>query len=624
MAAPQQTVFRTGVEYVELDVVVTDKNDRPVKDLTKADFEIVEKGRAQAVANFEVISIPATRRPIADVKNVLPSIDVVSNAHPPIARQWVLVIDDLHIIEQHVVHTKRVVQDFIEQLPPEDQVAVVFVGRSDLSQDFTSDQGALMRTVNRIKDSLGFAPDPTDDKAPPERHLDGRSTIDVLKNIVKALTRSTYPRKALVYMSEGMTYEFMPGPDDKGDIFDQLLELFDAARRSGVPVYTLDPRGLPDCSAYRGPCGDPPNDGNIKRQQIQLRTIAENTGGRAFVNNADMPRAVRELIEDNSTFYLLGYYPEPLVRDGKFHDVDVRIKGRNDLRVRARAGYMSPKPSKATAEDAKLTLEDALSAALPVPALQLRAAAAPVAIGEKGMKTLVTLEVQYPQQPAGKIDDTLLFGIVALDHDGKIKSQMRGNYKYSATVKNGQDVIYAVNATIDLPNQPLTLRVAVSSQLLDRAASIHLPVEPINPSRDTLQFGSILLGYAGPTRQTSVPPGALKGLAPIQPTMARVFSPSDTLQIFAPLFWRTTGGLAVPPSASVVVRVLSEGKMVRQSRVDVTAEPTNSPRISRSVRGELLGALSLRQLVPGGYVLELTGTLTNGSVARKELAFEIR
>ncbi len=316
-----------------------------------------------------------------------------------------------------------------------------------------------------------------------------------------------------------------------------------------------------------------------------MRTIAENTGGRAFVNMSDVPRAVRELVEDNNSFYLLGYYPEPLVHDGKFHDVDVKIKGRPGLKVRARSGY-----------------------------------AAPVAIGEKGMKTAVTLEVTYPALAHEKFEDTLLLGIVAIDHDAKVKATARGSYKYSATPKESMDVSYTINAMIDLPANPLTLRIAVASTALDRAASIHVPVEVINPNRDTLQFGSIVLGFAGPPHQTAVPPGALKGFVPVQPTMARVFSAKDTLEIYAPMFWRATD----EASAIVTVAVRSEGQIVRQNRVDVTSLPAMTTILSRGRRGAFEDTLPLAQLVPGAYTLELVGHLTTGSTARREVAFEVR
>ena len=119
------------------------------------------------------------------------------------------------------------------------------------------------------------------------------------------------------------------------------------------------------------------------------------------------------------------------------------MKGRPDLKIRARAGYTAPQAGEGHARPMRsMTLEDALGAALPVAGFQLRAAAAPVAVGDKGMTTAVTLEVTYPPLPPVKFDDTLQFGIVALDHDGKIKASMRGSYQYSATPKDGQDVSY--------------------------------------------------------------------------------------------------------------------------------------------------------------------------------------
>jgi VWFA-related protein len=634
LTARQTPTFRTSVEYVELDAVVTDKQDRPIKELKKEDFEIVEHGRSQTIANFQAIVIPSVRRAVIDAKTALPSIDVVSNSHPTIARQWVMVIDDLHIMATHIVHTQRVVREFLEQIPESDQVAIVFVGRSDLSQDFTSDLGAQIRTVARIKDAVGFAPDIFDYIQPPlkapsaERRHNERSTLDVIQNVGRSLIRSTYPRKALVFISEGSTFELPPrdlNDLDARDVFDQQVLMLKDVERSGVPVYTVDPRGPIDCSSSYGDCaGDPSLSLNAKNQNTQLRTIAENTGGRAFVGASDMPRAIRELIEDNSAFYLLGYYPDPIARDGKFHDVDVRVKGHPDYKVRARAGYTAPKPAKATAEETKVTLEDALSSPLPMPGLELRAAAAPVAIGEKGMKTAVTLEVRYPTQPAGKIDDNLSFGIIALDHDGKIKASMRGSYKYSATIKNGQEVVYAINAMVDLPAQPLTLRVAVASPLLDRAASIHVPVEVINPNRDTLQFGSVLLGFAGAPRETAVPAGALKGLVPIQPTMDRVFAESDTLQMFAPLFWRDRGSMPGTQSAFVNVVIRKGSAAVRDTRADLSGEPTGNFTATHALTAQLKGSVPLRGLPPGSYVLELTARLPIGSATKKEIAFEIR
>jgi hypothetical protein len=74
--APAQAppTFAVGTSAVAIDVVVRDKKGRLVKDLTAADFEIVEDGAKQQVESFTVVARrreaprgrrPATRRPSA-------------------------------------------------------------------------------------------------------------------------------------------------------------------------------------------------------------------------------------------------------------------------------------------------------------------------------------------------------------------------------------------------------------------------------------------------------------------------------------------------------------------------------------------------------------------------------
>jgi hypothetical protein len=45
-------VFRSGIELIEVDAIVTDRDGNPVRDLTAADFEIFEDGRPQAIQTF--------------------------------------------------------------------------------------------------------------------------------------------------------------------------------------------------------------------------------------------------------------------------------------------------------------------------------------------------------------------------------------------------------------------------------------------------------------------------------------------------------------------------------------------------------------------------------------------
>lgn len=675
-------VFKSSVEYVRLDVVVTDKQDRPVGGLTKDDFLVSESGRLQSVATFEAVTIPTVRREISDARSTTPSIDVVSNSAPPLGRQWVMVIDDLHIIEYQERKLRAMVTEFLQRIPTDDQVAIVFVGRSDLSQGFTNDLGAQMRTVNRLRESLGQAYDAnnsngmnpgsggggaaksrslpttnlnalidslgaTIDSNQSERHRYGQATIDVLNNVSRTLANSRYPRKAMVYVSEGPTYDlngaFSNNEFDLNreaeftrDYFSEMDKAFAIARKAGVPVYTIDPRGTIDATATRGMAAarTPPG---IQAQANNMRTIAENTGGLAFVGVSDMPRAVEALIHDNDIYYLVGFYPEPLVRDGKFHDVDVKIKGRDDVRVRARAGYSAPAAVVVPPLDLDAQFNAAMVAALPESGIALRVLAAPIAPSNRLMKTAVALQITYPAE-AGKLSDTLDYAITAVDLDGKVKASARKKYEFSATPKSSGDVTFVINEVIDVPSQPLQLRVGVASRHLGKIGVIHAALEVPKPNSDNTELGGIVLGYAGPAREEAKPKGALAGLIPFQPTTDRTFSASDSLQIFAPVFWKPSGTsrsamaprtnvpVAVPiggsgagPGAATVMLSIRQGSKTIVERRDQVEPETTADRSQAS----FMATLPLKGVPPGAYVLMISAS-AGGSVAKREVAFTVK
>src|SRR6185503_19738432 len=69
-----------------------------------------------------------------------------------------------------------------------------------------------------------------------------------------------------------------------------------------------------------------------------LRTLSENTDGRAIVNRNDLVAGMRQITRDASAYYLIGYNSSQAPSDGKFHEIKVRVK-RPGIQVRARKGY---------------------------------------------------------------------------------------------------------------------------------------------------------------------------------------------------------------------------------------------------------------------------------------------
>ena len=135
----------------------------------------------------------------------------------------------------------------------------------------------------------------------------------------------------------------------------QFRELLDAANRANASFYPIDPRGLPafDTPMVRQDVPGPPPpmvplpvDQAMLRGRINsLRTLAEATDGVAIVASNDLAGGLKRVVDDLSSYYLMGYYSSGKL-DGKFHPISVRVK-RPGVRVRARRGYLAATPATA-------------------------------------------------------------------------------------------------------------------------------------------------------------------------------------------------------------------------------------------------------------------------------------
>ena len=90
------------------------------------------------------------------------------------------------------------------------------------------------------------------------------------------------------------------------------------------------PRGL---AAFEFGIDRPPIAGQTDRAYLNstmetLRTLAENTDGRAIVNRNDITMAMKQIVRDTSAYYLLGY-TSGQNPDGKFHEIKVSVKRPN-------------------------------------------------------------------------------------------------------------------------------------------------------------------------------------------------------------------------------------------------------------------------------------------------------
>src|SRR6188768_261166 len=154
-ASAQQPSFRVSTSRVVVDVVATDARDRVVTDLTATDFDVLLNGRRQKILEFQRIDISSPRRNTALV-DAQPFLDTATNARPgPRGRAFAFILDDPALDPADIFRFKRMMVEFLRGLSPDDQVAMTYVTRSDLSQDFSRDEARLVRAVNNINAAVG-------------------------------------------------------------------------------------------------------------------------------------------------------------------------------------------------------------------------------------------------------------------------------------------------------------------------------------------------------------------------------------------------------------------------------------------------------------------------------------
>jgi Ca-activated chloride channel family protein len=83
----------------------------------------------------------------------------------------------------------------------------------------------------------------------------------------------------------------------------------------------------------------------------RMEQISGQTGGAVYIPKTtnELNEAFQQIAADLAHQYVLSYYPGDERRDGRFHNIDLRVRTRKDVRIRARRGYYAPKASNVAA-----------------------------------------------------------------------------------------------------------------------------------------------------------------------------------------------------------------------------------------------------------------------------------
>lgn len=498
--ADEHTI-RISVNLVEVDAVVTDRQGRPVKDLTKDDFEVLQDKKPQPIRSVQWIPWGAETGPVALVPVGGVGLPVPVVAGKPIERTAVrrtvaLVIDDLGLSWESIARLRDELKKYIrERMQPTDLVAILTTGRSmGAMSQFTSDKRLLLAAVDNLRwnsqgragvsaqQQIGLTPEermrrqmppgmsgelnPDTDPEVIRQNMFLTGTLGAVQQIVLGLRE--YPgRKSLLLISENLPVTLRSQRGDATTDRTQSLStgalnalqmLSDAANRSFVVIDTVDPRGLmagglsasddvSGMSSQEVTQRQQNRDSDVFEAQNGLSYLAQATGGTFQFNNNDIGDMLRKAVDGVGGYYLITYRPDddtflPKAAD-KWHRVQVRLK-RPDLRVRSRQGFLGrPDQELARGPAGPKTLAAAMMSPFAASEIHVRMTGFYVEDPKVGALVTALLHVdakdlQFEKNAEGQYKTTIDVVSLTFGAEGRVENQnMRG---FDLTAQNDEQL----------------------------------------------------------------------------------------------------------------------------------------------------------------------------------------
>jgi VWFA-related protein len=331
-----QPVFRTGINFVRVDVIVTDKAGNPVNDLKQGDFEITEQNRPQKVETFKLISLDgglmdATNTPPRQIRT---DIDEETEASRDDVRLFAIFLDDYHVRRETSMSARGQLARFVQtQLGPSDMIGVMYPLEPIASVRMTRNHDAVEKGLqqflgrkydytpkNDYEEKIVYYPTETVEQ------IRNQISLSAIKSLIIHMGGLKEGRKGLILVSEGYSNMIPPqmrnanaafpgsgnpsandpfaGTDGTGrtsqleeraafmagsEMEDELRDVWDLANKNNVAIYAVDPRGLATNEFGIDQNINNTTDSTYLRSTMEtLRTLALNTDGRAIVNRNDI------------------------------------------------------------------------------------------------------------------------------------------------------------------------------------------------------------------------------------------------------------------------------------------------------------------------------------------------
>jgi VWFA-related protein len=636
----QLPTFRTGVDAIQLDVSVLDKDRKPVRGLTAADFTVLEDGRPREIVAFSAVELPLLPDAApAGVETVAP--DVTRN-DPPAGRIVVILLDPF--LQRVMVPGRVTIADppgiaalratagsVVDGLGPGDLAAVGHT-MYGVPQNFTMDKNRLKRAI----DSTAFG---TNKRAEGEEWGNcqcGTCRLEAITRVANALRAEPQRRKVVFFIGERVQLAPVPG-NCNTYLEPATKQMTLATQLANVTVNTVDPNAMETTNVHAGDDFKPESPGGvsgsaraqeqanraflIERQQ-SLQTVADWTGGRAVLNTNTPEKSVRPILDESSAYYLLAFQASAGKRDGRFHPITVKVN-RPGVQVRTRKGYYADPAAPIADKAAAVSLEALSKGLLPDRGLPMTVTLAPFR-GPKGTPVvLVTTGVRAGDKattagapPAGAespLEPIEILTSAFRDGDKNVDWQRQ---RVSAALPSGTpgQLRYESVSALTLPPGTYEVRVAARHERENVTGSVHAYVDVPDFDRDPLAVsGAVLLDRQAPTLPL---PEALAGILAAAPTTRRDFAGSDQVTALVRVYQRAA---SQPTAVNVFFHIFDE----KLQEVGATERLLETAEFAKTGAADARFPVPLETLRPGAYVMRI-GITEGGPALRRDVRFTVR
>ena len=288
-------VFRSAVDLVALNVIVTDANQRFVAGLQQSDFIVLEDGVAQDVTFFSAAAVPLDLALLLDTSaSMAPQLPAVRTA----------------------------ARGFLAALRGVDRVMVLDLKNTTrVLHPLSSDVQSALKVIDGLETAGGTG-----------LYNGLYLTMRQLESARAPATEPHVRRQAIVVLSDGKDTSSLVSMQDVKEM----------ARRSGIATYTIQLRS--PVAAHQ-----PPGASRVlSGEEYALRELASETGARAFFPDRieQLAGVYDSIATELAHQYALGYTPKVQGRDLAFRRLTVQIADRPGVRTRTRTGYL-PQPQRA-------------------------------------------------------------------------------------------------------------------------------------------------------------------------------------------------------------------------------------------------------------------------------------